>query len=102
MVTELLQSVLGLDEVRCVQVRSLAISHNRKTQMATANFQTTPLCLSSGGDEWSFDISDFNPSSDISDDEYVIHRAPKIIVDTHFRGLTILRSFKKSSKHKIE
>lgn len=109
-VDELLRSVLGLDAARgTVQVKSIAISPNQKTKMATVNFQDPPPCLSSGRKECSFEIPDAfevpdvdNSDTDNDDDDDIIPKAPEITIDSHFRGITILRSFKNISEHKIE
>lgn len=103
-VQELLRSVLGLDAARgTVQVKSIAVSPNQKTKMATVNFQNPPPCLSSDRKEWSFEIPDVdNSDAENDDDDDIIPKAPTITIDSHFRGITILRSFKNVSEHKIE
>ena len=56
-VEQLLQSVLKLDGAQdAVQVKSLAMSPNYKTKMATVDFRTLPAGLSSSSNEWHFDI----------------------------------------------
>jgi hypothetical protein len=103
-VQELLRSVLGLDAARgTVQVKSIAISPNQKTKMATVNFQNPPPCLSSDRKEWSFEIPDVdNSDAESDDDDDIIPKAPTITIDSHFRGITIFRSFKNVAEHKIE
>lgn len=103
-VPELLRSVLGLDAARgTVQVKSIAISPNQKTKMATVNFQDPPPCLSSDRKEWSFVIPDVdNSDAENDDDDDIIPKAPTITIDSHFRGITVLRSFKNVSEHKAE
>ncbi|OBT60680.1 hypothetical protein VE03_09999 [Pseudogymnoascus sp. 23342-1-I1] len=103
-VQELLQSVLGLDAARgTVQVKSIAISPNQKTKMATVNFQNPPPCLSSDRKEWSFEIPDVdNSDAESDDDDDIIPKAPTITIDSHFRGITILGSFKNVAEHKID
>jgi hypothetical protein len=107
-VQELLRSVLELNGPRHdVQVRSIAIAPNQKTKMATVNFKIPPACFSSDRNEWSFEIpnvdsSDAENDDDDDDDEDIIPKAPTITIDTHFKGITVLRSFKNISEHKIE
>jgi hypothetical protein len=106
-VQELLSSVLELDGTRgAVQVRSIAISLDQKTKMATVDFKNLPACFSLDRNEWSFEIPDVDGSDakndDTDDDDDIIPKAPTITIDTHFKGITILRSFKNISEHKIE
>jgi hypothetical protein len=103
---ELLRLVLELDGPRRdVRVRSLAIGPNQKTKMATVDFKTPPTCFASNRNEWSFEIPDVDSSdaeNDGNDDDDIIPKGPTITIDTHFKGITILRSFKNVSEHKIE
>ena|SRR2546423_14695436 len=106
-VQELLRSVLELDGTRgAVQVRSMAISPDQKTKMATVDFKRPPACFSPDRNEWSFEILDVDSSgaenNDNDDDDDIIPMAPTITIDTHFRGITMLRTFKNVSEHKIE
>jgi len=102
----LLQSVLKLVGTgRDVEVRSIAISPDQKTKMATVNFKTRPACFSSDMNEWSFEIPDvdnIDAKNDDNDDDDIIPKTPTITIDTHFKGITILRSFKNVSEHTIE
>jgi len=98
---ELLRSVLERDGTRdAVQVRSMAISPDRKTKMATVNLKNPPACFSLNKSEFSFEIPDVDIGDE--DDDDIIPKAPTITIDTHFNGITILRSFKNVSEHKIE
>jgi hypothetical protein len=103
---ELLRSVLRLDGTRSpIQIRSMAISSNRKTKIATVNFKIPPACLLSNRNEWSFEIPNANGSdaeNDNDDNDDIIPQASTITIDTHFNGITILRSFQNVSEHKIE
>src|SRR5271156_53737 len=102
----LLQSVLKLVGTgRDVEVRSIAISPDQKTKMATVNFKTRPACFQSDMNEWSFEIPDvdnIDAKNNDNDDDDIIPKTPTITTDTHFRGITILRSFKNVSEHTIE
>jgi hypothetical protein len=69
--------------------------------MATVDCQELPPPLSSDKNQWSFDIPDSN-RSEAEDDDDIIPMAPVITIDTHFKGLTVLRSFRKPLEHKIE
>jgi hypothetical protein len=107
-VQEFLRSVLELNGTRRdVQVRSMAISPDQKTKMATVNFKIPPARFSSDRHEWLFEIPD-NDSSDAEnddnddDDDFIPKASPTISIDTHFKGITILRSFNNVSEHKIE
>jgi|SRR5277367_905996 len=105
-VQELLRSVLELDRSGSnIRVRSLAVSHNQKTKVATVDFDTTPACFSLDRNEWSFEIPDdesSNAKNDDSDDDDIIPKAPTITIDIHFKGITVLRSSKNVLEHKIE
>jgi hypothetical protein len=76
--------------------------------MATAEFKPPPPCFTTKRSEWSFEIPDNersyskNDDDDDDDDDDVIPKAPTITIDTHFKGITILRSFKNVLEHKIE
>jgi hypothetical protein len=106
-VQELLSSILELDGTRgAVQIRSIAISLNQKTKIATVDFKNPPAWFSLDRNEWSFEIPDVDSSDakndDTDDDDDIIPKAPTITIDTHFKGITMLRSFKNISEHKIE
>jgi hypothetical protein len=103
----LLSSVLQLGGTQgAVQVRSIATSLDQKSKMATVDFTNRPACFSSDRNEWSFEIPEVDSgdaqNKDIDDDDDIIPRAPTITIDTHFKGITILRSFKNVSEHKVE
>jgi hypothetical protein len=86
----------------------MAISPDQKTKMATVNFKYPPPYLLSDRNEWAFEIPDSdstdfeNGNDDDDDDDEIIPKPPTITIDTHFKGITILRSFKNVSEHKIE
>jgi hypothetical protein len=84
----------------------MAISPNQKTRMATVSFKPLPACFSSDRNECSFEIPDVDNSDAENDhnddDDDIIPKAPTITIDTHFKGITILRSFKNASKHRVE
>lgn len=107
-VQEFLRSVLELDGTRRdVQVRSMATSLDQKTKMATVNFKIPPAGFSSDRNEWLFEIPDVDSSDtenddNDDDDDFIPKASPTISIDTHFRGITILRSFKNVSEHRIE
>jgi hypothetical protein len=108
-VQEFLRSVFELDGTRRdVQIRSMAISPDQKTKMATVNFKIPPARFSSDRNEWSFEIPDVdssdaeNDDNDDDDDDFIPKASPTVSIDTHFKGITILRSFKNVSEHKIE
>jgi hypothetical protein len=97
---ELFRLVLGLDRTqRNVQVRQIAISPDQKTKIATVDFKTPPTCFASDRTEWSFEIPDDESSDAKNDDTDIIPKAPTITIDTHFKGITILRSFKNVLEH---
>jgi hypothetical protein len=75
--------------------------------MATVAFNGHPAFVLPKQHEWSFDISndDFedrrNNNAD-EDEDGLIRTAPTITIDDHFKGITVLRSFKDESEHKAE
>jgi hypothetical protein len=72
-VEELLQTVLELDGTRvAVQVKSMAISPDGKTKVATVNFKNLPALFSSHRNEWPSDI----PNVDCSNSKKFIHSEP--------------------------
>lgn len=99
MVVEALNTVLGLRNSReSLQLGSLATSPYRPEKVATISFKDTPMCLLKG-DEWCYDISDSRQP-----DSHNIDRLPRtsIVIDSHFRGFTPLRTFELESDHKTE
>lgn len=102
----LLQTVLQLDKAGdSVKLRSIAISPNRKTKVATVCFSYRPIPLPKRDDgEWHFPIPTGNSSGNSSadDDGDNIPQEQSITVDTHFKGLTVLKSFSNLDDHKIE
>jgi ankyrin repeat protein len=76
-VQKVLRSVLELDGTRgAVQVRSIAISPDQKTKMATADFKNPLACFSLNRNEWSFEILDVDGSDAKNDD-----KAPAITIE---------------------
>lgn len=83
------------------EIRSLAESLDRKTKVAVIDFLETPAQLSIG-DEWGFDIPDSHQDTDNSNkDKRYRRRKPKITIDNHFKGLTVLFS-PLSEAHQVE
>jgi hypothetical protein len=105
-VENLLRSVLKLEASITTEIRSLSISYDPDTLVATICLGSTPECLSSSStlpkDEWrfSYDIPSDILTNDAEEDP--INRRCEITFDTHFRGLTILWSPKSSEEHEIE
>lgn len=103
---ELLHSILDLDYTKPgLKIKSLAVSSNQRSKVATINFERTPGRLSLDRDEWSFDVPidpENSQSCDNDDDDNVVRRVPRIVIDTHFKGLTTLYSFQKEAEHKLE
>jgi uncharacterized DUF497 family protein len=104
-VKSLLQTVLQLDKAgNSVKLRSIAISPNRKTKVATVCFSCRPTLLPPRADgEWHFPIPAENNGGNSSDDDDddIIPQEQIITVDSHFKGITVLRSFSKLDEHKI-
>ncbi|KFY62216.1 hypothetical protein V497_02506 [Pseudogymnoascus sp. VKM F-4516 (FW-969)] len=104
-VKALLQTVLQLDKAgNSVKLRSIAISPNRKTKVATVCFSCRPTLLPPrAGGEWHFPIPEDNTgNSSADDDDDIIPQEQIITVDSHFKGITVLRSFSKLEEHKID
>jgi hypothetical protein len=80
---------LHLNESTKINIRSLAISEHRGEKVSVVEFTPEPTCLASGRDQWPYNI------------EMPDERKIGITVDTHFRGLTVLRS-PSSKDHNIE
>jgi hypothetical protein len=76
--------------------------------MATVNFKIPPTCFSSDKNEWSFEIPEAdnsgakNNDDEDDDDDDIIDKAHTITIDTHFKGITVFRSFEDISEHKME
>lgn len=106
---KIIKAALGLeDEEPGLKVYSLAFNPYREAQekVATVSFAKVPSRLSNGAgkDEWQFPLPIFEPLqvSDEDDDEDIPRRDAELVIDTHFKGFTPLRSFQKASDHKIE
>jgi hypothetical protein len=97
---ETLNSILGLCNIDgSLKLGSLATSPYRPEKVATISFRETPLCLRRG-DEWSFQLPD-SGLPDLDDiDDYL--PSPQIVIDSHFRDFTPLRTFESEFDHEIE
>ncbi|KAF2455214.1 hypothetical protein BDY21DRAFT_324439 [Lineolata rhizophorae] len=87
-----------------VSVRSLAVAIDWRSEVATVSFAGTAAALSGGRSEWRFypAASDLDPSgADCRGDDGAPSSDP-IVVDTHFLGLTPLKSFDDASKHRVD
>jgi hypothetical protein len=92
-----LRSVLGLEDSVAIKIRSLAIHHEKKTQVATVSFAVTPSGLVP---------SLLEPNTEYWSIKYTVSEAAEqrygsLSFDQHFRGLTVLHSVPESD-HKIE
>jgi hypothetical protein len=91
-----LESILGLCNTGGLTLGSFATSPYCHERVATISFRKTPPCLRSG-DEWRFNLSEFGNE---------VIRAPlsshQIVIDSHFRDFTPLRTFESESDHLIE
>lgn len=97
---ETLNSILGLSDIhQSLILGSLATSPYRPEKVATISFREIPLCLQKG-DEWSFRLFDSRQrdTDDIDDPS----QSPQIVIDSHFRDFTPLRTFESKSDHTIE
>jgi hypothetical protein len=105
---EIIKAALGVeDEGAGLKVYSLALNPYRQAQqkVATISFTKVPSHLSNGAgkDVWEFPLQTFETSQVFDeDDEDTPRRDAELVIDTHFRGFTPLRSFQKASDHKIE
>ena len=101
----LLQEILqGNKRQNVFEVKSLALDLDQKTKTATVDFESLPSRLPPDKNEWTFDLPEecSNQNSDGSDEDDVVLAPQRLTIDTHFKGLTILRSFEKLSDHKVE
>lgn len=106
---EIIKAALGLeDEARGLKVCSIAFNCYRQARerVATISFARVPSTLSNdaGKDEWQFPVPRSEPPQvfDENEDEDAPGRDAELVIDTHFRGFTPLRSFQKAADHKIE
>jgi hypothetical protein len=106
---KIIKAALGLeDEGPGLKVYSLAFNPYRQSEekVATISFVKVPSCLSNGAgkDEWQFPLPTFEPPQvlDEDDDEDTPYRDAQLVIDTHFKGFTPLRSFQKTTDHRIE
>lgn len=103
----LLRLVLRLDVTQSgiFKIKSLASSPDRRTKTATADFSIRPTCFPPEMDEWEFQVPDINSDDETDDDDdkdFIPKKVTIITVDSHFHGLTVLRSFKEDSEHTVE
>lgn len=106
-VQKLIASILRLEtDHTTVALKSLAISADGQTKTAVFSSSENHDLLSPEQSEWAFPISDGydkeEQNNQNSDDDDLVPRGLTITIDTHFRGLTVLRSFSKESDHKTE
>jgi hypothetical protein len=105
-VKDLLRSLLKLEAIITIEIRSLSISHDPHTLVATILLGSTPPCLFSSSDppkdEWRFSCDIPSHISHHDTEEGPRSRQCEITFDTHFIGLTILWSPKNSEDHKVE
>ena len=80
---------LDLNESTKINIRSLAISEYHVEKVSVVEFTPEPADLASGKDQWSYNI-------EMPDKRKIV-----ITIDTHFRGLTVLRS-PSSEDHNLE
>jgi hypothetical protein len=108
---KIIKAALGLeDEGPGLKVYSLAFNPYRQAQekVATISFARVPSRLSNSPakDEWRFPLPTFEPpqvsDEDEDEDEDIPRRDAELVIDTHFKGFTPLRSFQKALDHKIE
>jgi hypothetical protein len=106
---KIIKTALGLeDQGPGLRVSSLAFNPYRQAQekVATVSFAEVPSSLSNGTGkgEWKFPLPIFEPpqASGDDDDEDIPRRDEELVIDTHFKGFTPLRSFQNASDHKIE
>lgn len=95
-----LNTLLGLCKTDgSLKLGSLATSAYRCEKVATISFRETPLCLQKGA-EWCFKLPDVS-HRDIDDIDDPLPSS-EIVIDTHFRDFTALRTFESESDHAIE
>jgi hypothetical protein len=91
-----------------LKVHSLAFNPYRQAEekVATISFAKVPNHLSNGvgKDEWRFSLPTFETPQlfDEEDEEDTPRRDPELVIDTHFKGFTPLRSFRRAADHKVE
>jgi hypothetical protein len=97
---EILNSILGLCNTdQNLKLGSLATCPYRPEKVATISFRETPQCLRKG-DEWNFGLPDSGqPDTGDIDDSLP---SPQIVIDSHFRDFTPLRTFDSELEHTIE
>lgn len=77
---KMLRLALDLNESTKISIRSLAISEHPAEKVSVVEFKPEPASLADGKDQWPYNI-------EMSDERKI-----GITIDTHFRGLTVLRS----------
>jgi hypothetical protein len=107
-IEKIIKTSLGLEhEGPDLKVYSVASNpyRNGQEKVATINFERVPSTLSGGvgKDEWRFPLLGSVPQVfDGDDGENPPHRDTDVVLDTHFKGFTPLRSFQNAPDHKIE
>jgi hypothetical protein len=104
-VENFLRSLLSLGPSIAIAIKSIAISHDQNTQVATFALTDIPSGLSPSSigpeDDWSFDYN-MPPAYSDGSTEGTTLQCCNITIDTHFRGLTILSSPQNPTDHRIE
>lgn len=94
-----------------LKIRSFATEPNQSRKVATISFKDIPTCVKSPNSQLTFCLDEDEDShnsdendgeNDSGEDGDIIKRATLITVDTHFQGLTTLKSLRDESKHKLE
>lgn len=105
MVEDIIRSILSLETPTDMELRSLAVSHDGNSQVATISLSKTPPCLSPSSlrpeDDWRF-VYKMPPAALEGSTKGAKLRRYNISIDTHFRGLTILWAPEKPADHKVE
>jgi hypothetical protein len=88
-------------------VRSLALNPYRQfhEKVATVSFASVPSALNSGTGkyQWQFSLPGFDDHQlPYENGEDAPPREAELVIDTHFRGFTALRSFHNSADCKVE
>lgn len=108
-IKQLLESLLCISFQGSSQLRSIASAIDRRSKVAI--FTTNEDILSSsrdiGKDEWVLSLpedflSALDTEDDNDDDDDRVRPLPVLTIDSHFRGLTVIRSFSSTEDHRTE